>query len=104
MFITYKINDDLYLPAELYTLNTSKAVRDTVFSKYLYKITRFGVCVRIKSIEILDNVILRKEADLLVKVAVEIVVIKLNNNEYFEGEILEFDESKGIVISFMGIL
>jgi DNA-directed RNA polymerase subunit E'/Rpb7 len=83
MFITYKINDDLYLPAELYTLNTTKAVRDAIFAKYLYKITRYGVCVRIKSIEIVDNLILRREADLLVKVAVEIVVIKLNTNEYF---------------------
>ena len=46
-----------------------------------------GLCVRIKSIEIIDNILLRKEAELLLKVHLEIVVIKLLPNEYFEGEV-----------------
>lgn len=41
---------------------------------------------------------------MLVKVAVEIVVIKLNANEYFEGDVVDFDEARGIIVSFMGIL
>jgi DNA-directed RNA polymerase subunit E'/Rpb7 len=68
MFITYKIQEDIYIPCEQYTHNINRAVKELIFQKYLYKITKYGVCIRIKSIEIRDNVILRKEADLLVKV------------------------------------
>lgn len=60
--------------------------------------------MRIKSIEILDNVIMRKEADLLAKLQLEIVVIKLEENEYFEGEVIELAEKEGVTVSFMGIL
>ena len=36
-----------------------------------------GYCVRIKSIEIIDNIILKKDAELLVKLLIEMTVIKL---------------------------
>lgn len=104
MFITYKIEEDAYISPELYTHNLTKAVKELIFKKYLYKITKFGVCVRITSIQILDNVILRKEAELLVKLQLELVVVKLSENEYFEGEVIEFSEEGGIIASFMGIL
>lgn len=68
MFILYKVQDDIYLEAEQYTHNLGRALKDAVFKKYLYKITETGICVRIKSIEVVDNVLLRKEAELLVKV------------------------------------
>lgn len=87
MFILYKIQEDIYLPAEQYTHNLSRSAKDAVFKKYLFKITQMGLCVRIKSIEIIDNILLRKEAELLLKVHLEIVVIKLLPNEYFEGEV-----------------
>ena len=70
MFILYKIEDDIYLPAELYCHNLGKAVKEAVFKKYLFKITPSGVCVRIKSIDITDNLVLRKDAELLVKLVI----------------------------------
>lgn len=102
MFVNYRLQEELYLPAEQYTHNLPRAVREAVLRKYLFRITRFGLCVRLKSIQILDNVILRKEADLLLKLSIEIVVIKLTQGEYHEGTILEIDEQRGITISFMG--
>ena len=50
MYILYKIQEDIYLPAEQYTRNLNRAVKDAVFKKYLFKITPLGVCVRIKNI------------------------------------------------------
>lgn len=58
------------MKADQYTHNLGKAVKEIILKKYLYKITKMGVCVRIKSIQIVDNVILRKEADMLVTVNV----------------------------------
>jgi DNA-directed RNA polymerase subunit E'/Rpb7 len=104
MFILYKIQEDLYLPAEQYTQHLARAVKDAVFKKYLFKITPLGVCVRIKSIEIKDNVILRKDAEMLVRLVLELLVVKLMPEEYFEGEVVEFDEKNGVVVSFLGIL
>jgi DNA-directed RNA polymerase subunit E'/Rpb7 len=104
MFITYKIQEDIYIPPEQYTHNINRSIKDIIFQKYLYKITKYGICVRIKSIEILDNVILRKEADLLVKLQLEMVVVKLDENEYFEGEVVELSETEGVTVAFMGIL
>ena len=60
MFILYKIQEDIYIPAELYTQKIDKCVKENIFGKYLYKITPLGICVRIQSIDITDNVILRK--------------------------------------------
>lgn len=37
---------------------------------YLYKITKMGICVKIKSIEIMDNIILRRTADMHVEVQI----------------------------------
>jgi DNA-directed RNA polymerase subunit E'/Rpb7 len=104
MFILYKIQDEVYLEAEHYTHNFGRTLKDAVFKKYLYKITQTGLCVKIKSIEVVDNVLLRKEAELLVKVLLEIIVIKLIPNEYFEGEVTEFDEKEGLVVNFLGVL
>lgn len=56
------------MKADKYTNNLGKAVKEIILKKYLYKITKMGVCVRIKSIQIADNVILRKEADMLITV------------------------------------
>ena len=36
-----------------------------------------GICVEIKSIEIIDNIILRKNADMKVELILELVIIKL---------------------------
>lgn len=47
---------------------------------------------------------MRKEADLLVKVELELIILQLNEEEYFEGEVIEFSEVEGITVSFMGML
>jgi DNA-directed RNA polymerase subunit E'/Rpb7 len=39
-----------------------------------------------------------------VKLQLEIIVVKLNEDEYFEGEVIEFNETEGVTVSFMGIL
>ena len=77
MFVLCKLMEEIYFQAEQYTHNLSLTVRDLIFKKYLFKITKLGPCVRIKSIEIIDNVLLRKEADLLLKVQLELVIVKL---------------------------
>ncbi len=51
-----------------------------------------GICVRIKKVDVTDNVLIRKDAELLIKFVVEMVVIKLVPGEYFEGEVVEFGE------------
>ena len=62
-------------------------MKQIVFQKYLYKITKFGLCVKVDSIEIVDNIILRKTADMKIKIIVVIVVLNLLEDEYFEGEV-----------------
>ena len=72
-----------------------------MFKKYLYKISKYGICVRIESIDIVDNIILRKTAEMKVKLTLNIIVLNLLENEYYEGIISESDDD-GILISFLG--
>ena len=60
-----------------YTANTSKAVKKLVFQKYLYKITKYGLCVGVDGIEIVDNIILRKTAEMKIKIIVVVLVLNL---------------------------
>lgn len=110
MFIKYLIKEELLLPAESYTQN-SKSARDAVFMKYLFKIVKIpginnsksaeAICVKIESIEIVDNIIMRKTADMKVKVLVGIVVLRLMPEEYYEGTVIE-SSPKGIKVSLIG--
>lgn len=70
MFIKYTLREEFILPADLYTHNLAKAVRNHIFAKYLFKIVTLAtskgpiqvICVIVDNIEILDNIILRKTA------------------------------------------
>ena len=80
MFITYTIKEEISIPVELYTHNINKSLKEIIFKKYLFKINRLGICVRIRSIEILDNIILRKDANMLATLKLELVFVKLVEN------------------------
>jgi hypothetical protein len=56
-----------------------------VFKEYLFKIIKHGLCVKIEAIDVMDNIILRKTADMKVRVQLAIMVLKLQEDEYFEG-------------------
>lgn len=71
-----------------------------MFQKYLYKICFNGICIKINRVEIIDNIILRKDAEILVILEVELLLVKFVEDEYFEGTVTECDQS-GIIISFM---
>ena len=51
MFITYTIKEDISISVELYTHNINRAIKEIIFKKYLYKINRLGICVKIESID-----------------------------------------------------
>ncbi len=80
MFFLTKLETSIIIPAEEYTHGPNKSIKYGVFKKYLYKIVSSigGVCVKIKSIEAVDNVILRKTADMKVDLVVELVMLRLN--------------------------
>lgn len=80
MFITYTIKEDISISVELYTHNINRAIKEIIFKKYLYKINRLGICVKIESIEILDNIILRKDANMLATLQLKLTFIKLTEN------------------------
>lgn len=72
---------------ESYTENPSKSIRDHLFAKYLFKIIKIpginnsksieAICVKIENIEIIDNIILRKTADMKVRINIAILVLRL---------------------------
>ena len=80
MLLTYRIKEDLCVKAEQYTHNLNKSVKEIVLKKYVFKITKMGFCVKVKSIQIVDNIILRKDAEMLLSVFIELVILSLVPN------------------------
>jgi DNA-directed RNA polymerase subunit E'/Rpb7 len=57
--------------------------------------------VKVESIEIVDNVLLRKSGEMKVKVMIGVIVIRLVVGEYFEGMVMRC-HGQGIVVGFIG--
>lgn len=86
-------------------------MRNFIFGKYLFKIIKIpgvhnndsaeAICIKIESIEIVDNIILRKSADMKVKILVGVLVLRLIPGEYFEG-VVDRCDAKGVVVKFIG--
>ena len=88
MFIKYTLSEELILPAAEYTESLNKALRAHIFAKYLFKIVTLTtgassihvICVKVDSMEIIDNIILRKTADMKVKILLNITALRLLEN------------------------
>ena len=108
MFIKYTLRQELIIPADEYTSSTSKAIRNHIMAKYLFKVVTLNtgsgivyvICVKVDSIEIVDNIILRKTGEMKVEVLLTITSLRLIDNQYYEGIVSGLSQA-GIKVQFL---
>jgi DNA-directed RNA polymerase subunit E'/Rpb7 len=99
----------LLIPASEYTSNACQSLTRAIFRKYLFRIIRglnisesaYEFCVKVESIEVLDNIILRKSGAMKVLVEIGVLAIRLLIDEYYEGKVVRCS-AEGVVVAFVG--